>query len=418
MKEWNAYKELKTEIENLKEVLPMITDLKKPSIRPRHWQKVIEISGVSLNYENEDNFFLSDLIEAGLLRFQEDIVDITDSADKQLKIEQCLEEIKTFWETAIFEFSTWGKGRDYPCILNGMKVAEITERLDEDQMALAAMNAQRHVAPFKNVVEGQIRVFSEVSETLDMWIKVQMSWTSLETVFTGGDIARQMPVEAKKFQGIDKNWLKIMEKAVETKKVIQCCQNDMLKDFLPDLQKNLDVCQKSLEQYLEKKRKKFPRFYFVSNQTLLKILSQGSEPTSIQEDFEKLFDAINKVTFDKNPEKKGSNEKVIKAITQVMGKDEETVELSIIQKCEGTIEGWLRQLQEKMQDTIRDIIRTACQQVANMTVPQLREFVKSYTPQVALLGVQAMWTQKITEGLERTAKNEKGAMEQKRKEIQ
>lgn len=106
-----------------------------------------------------------------------------------------------------------------------------------------------------------------------MWVKVQMAWTSLETVFTSGDIARQMPAEAKKFQGIDKNWLKIMEKAVETKKVIQSCQNDMLKDFLPELQKNLDVCQKSLEQYLEKKRKKFPRFYFVSNPTLLKILS-------------------------------------------------------------------------------------------------------------------------------------------------
>jgi len=43
---------------------------------------VIEISGKPLNYENEDNFFLSDLIEAGLLRFTEDIVDITDSADK------------------------------------------------------------------------------------------------------------------------------------------------------------------------------------------------------------------------------------------------------------------------------------------------------------------------------------------------
>lgn len=69
LKEWNAYKELKTEIENLKEVLPMITDLKKPSIRPRHWEKVIEISGVKLNYENEDNFFLQDLIEANLLRF-------------------------------------------------------------------------------------------------------------------------------------------------------------------------------------------------------------------------------------------------------------------------------------------------------------------------------------------------------------
>lgn len=95
-----------------------------------------------------------------------------------------------------------------------------------------------------------------------------------------------------------------MEKAVETKKVIACCLNDMLKDFLPDLNRKLEDCQKMLEAYLEGKRKKFPRFYFVSNPTLLKILSQGSEPTSIQEDFEKLFDAITKVTFESAKDKK------------------------------------------------------------------------------------------------------------------
>jgi dynein heavy chain len=37
LKEWTAYKELKLSIENLKDVLPMIIDLKKPSIMPRHW---------------------------------------------------------------------------------------------------------------------------------------------------------------------------------------------------------------------------------------------------------------------------------------------------------------------------------------------------------------------------------------------
>lgn len=98
MKEWNAYKELKTEIDNLKDVLPIIMDLKKPSIKARHWLKVNEISGADLKFENEDNFYMSDLIEAGLLRFSEDIVDITDSADKQLKIESTLDEIKTFWD--------------------------------------------------------------------------------------------------------------------------------------------------------------------------------------------------------------------------------------------------------------------------------------------------------------------------------
>jgi dynein heavy chain len=86
--------------------------------------------------------------------------------------------------------------------------------------------------------------------------------------------------------------------------------------------------------------------YFVSGPTLLKILSQGSEPTSIQEDFEKLFDAITKVIFDKNHEKKGTNEKVIKAIIFVMGKDEEVVYLNNIVKCEGMIEIWLSNLEK------------------------------------------------------------------------
>lgn len=122
-------------------------------------------------------------------------------------------------------------------------------------------------------MELNIKVFSEVADNLDMWVKVQKLWTALEPVFTGGDIAKQMPLQAKQFMAIDKNWMKIMEKAVETKKVIVSCQNDMLKDFLPDLQRKLEDCQKMLEAYLEGKRKKFPRFYFVANQDLLKILS-------------------------------------------------------------------------------------------------------------------------------------------------
>jgi len=36
---------------------------------------------------------------------------------------------------------------------------------------------------------------------------------------------------------------------------------------------------------------------------LLKILSQGSDPNAVQGDFEKLFDAINRVTFDEQDRK-------------------------------------------------------------------------------------------------------------------
>lgn len=77
-------------------------------------------------------------------------------------------------------------------------------------MTLSSINAQRHVLPFKKRVEELIRVFSETSEILDLWIKVQKLWTNLEPVFTGGDIAKQMPIQAKAFAAIDKTWIKCM----------------------------------------------------------------------------------------------------------------------------------------------------------------------------------------------------------------
>ena len=42
-------------------------------------------------------------------------------------------------------------------------MTEITERLEEDQMILSSINAQRHVVPFKKQVEELIRRFSDTS---------------------------------------------------------------------------------------------------------------------------------------------------------------------------------------------------------------------------------------------------------------
>ena len=73
----------------------------------------------------------------------------------------------------------------------------------------------------------------------------------------------------------------------------------MLKAKLPEMYGELEKCSKALEGYLEQKRSKFPRFYFCSNSKLLQILSQGSDPTTMNAHYETVFDALEKVDHDK-----------------------------------------------------------------------------------------------------------------------
>ena len=406
LKGWDAYKELKQKVEDMTKILPLVKELSKSSIRPRHWDEIIQLTQKDIPYMSE-TFTLNQLLETNLLEFEVDIEDITESADKQLKLEKDLNEnIIAFWQDAELEIKNT-KEEPKPCLLGG-NIIDLQETLEEHIMQLNQMNAMRYVTPFKDIVGDCIHQYNEVSDTIEKWLKVQILWSSLVSVFSGGDIAKNMPNEAKKFAKLNKDWLKLMERANEQRNVIQCCTNDMLKSMLDPLQIDLEFCQKKLENYLESKRKLFPRFYFVSNTVLLKILSQGSDPNSVQEDFEKLFDAISRVNFDEQ------DRKMIVSIMECVGSDQEEVILSDPVKAEGSIEVWLSNLELEMQKSMRDICKTASSDCMQMP---LEDFI-NYQSQIALLGVQMIWTQKVQEVLEKISKEKSsGDLEKKRKEI-
>jgi len=249
LKSWEAYKELKQEIDDMTEILPLVTALAKPSIRNRHWDEVIELVKEEIPYQSE-TFTLQQLFKCPLLQFREEIEEITESADKQLKLEKTLkEEIISHWEEAELQIKTW-KGVDAPCTLGG-NILDIQEKLEEHLNQLNQMNAMKYVTPFKTEVTDRIALLSDVADVIEKWLKVQTLWTNLVSVFTSGDIARNLPTEAKLFKAIDKIWLKNMERAFETKVVVQCCQNELLKSSLGQMQMDLEKCQKQLDSYLE-----------------------------------------------------------------------------------------------------------------------------------------------------------------------
>ncbi len=121
-------------------------------IKDRHWEIIIQVTKKQLNYQQPDNFYFKELIEANLTVFQEDIEDIIDSAKKQDKIERTKNEIKFDWNAKEFLFKEWGVKRKVP-ILSGACIEEITEKLEEDISTTSGLSAMRHIGPFKEEVQ-------------------------------------------------------------------------------------------------------------------------------------------------------------------------------------------------------------------------------------------------------------------------
>jgi dynein heavy chain len=96
----------------------------------------------------------------------------------------------------------------------------------------------------------------------------------LENIFNAEDIQKQLPNEARQFQQVDKFWKDTMLRTKKSPLVIEACASEALLGKFQNNNKSLDEIQKCLEDYLETKRSAFPRFFFLSNDELLEILSQ------------------------------------------------------------------------------------------------------------------------------------------------
>jgi dynein heavy chain len=75
LREWQAYKELKNSIENLKQILPLISILKKDSIKDRHWEALNEKCGAThrIPYDQPEIFIVEDLVKAKILELVEEV---------------------------------------------------------------------------------------------------------------------------------------------------------------------------------------------------------------------------------------------------------------------------------------------------------------------------------------------------------
>lgn len=380
MQTWPAYIDLKNKIDDFNESLPLLELMTDKALKERHWNRLNKLLESDFDVASP-KFTLGMLLSAPILENKEDVEDICVGAVKELDIEAKLKQVIIDWSVVNLQLGPFKTRGDLT--LKGGETNEIIAGLEDSLMIMNSLVANRYNAPFKKDIMLWLGKIVSTSEILEKWLIVQNLWMYLEAVFVGGDISKQLPLEAKRFSNIDKNYVRIMMRAREIPNAVECCTGDeSLATMLTFLLDQLETCQKSLTGYLEAKRLLFPRFFFVSDPVLLEILGQGSDPTTIQPHLLSIFDALATVDF---------MEKTNDVIIAMNSANAEKVGLENDVQCQGGVEGWLGKLLKEMQDSMRTILAG----MANCLIDPEFNFgfeFPSFCGQAGLIGVQLLWT--------------------------
>jgi dynein heavy chain len=353
--------------------VPMIVTLRNKGMRDRHWEKIAEQLGV--NVHPIENFTTEEIIALNLKDSLELIQKIGESAAKEYQIEQALDKMEKEWESMnlqIHPYKETGTG-----VLKG--VDDINVILDEQITMTQTIMFSAFKGPFEERIDEWNRKLCCTSDVLEVWVAVQRNWLYLQPIFDSADINRQLPTEGKKFSTVDKTWRTTITAAKAKPKVVEFCDNTKLLERFRESEILLDQVQKGLSDYLETKRSVFARFYFLSNDELLSILSESKDVKLVQPHLKKCFEGIDKVKF--------MNDLKIDRIISPEG--EEIILSEKIDPVEKNVEVWMVELEQMMKESVKRVMGDA---IVDYTKTSRPKWMQKWAGMCVLNGSQMHWT--------------------------
>lgn len=149
------------------------------------------------------------------------------------------------------------------------------------------------------------------------------------------------------------------------------------------------VIEKSLNAYLDSKKMAFPRFFFLSNEELIEILSETKDPMNVQPFVKKCFEAVAELDFDPDLQIKGM-------------KSLEGEEVSFVKGVDPTgdangVERWLLGVEETIVKTLQTITADS---VLDYAAKKREKWILDWPGQVVIAISQVYWTRQVIKSLQ------------------
>lgn len=323
------------QIEMFKRAWPLLKLSTGEGFEKEHWKNLFYYLKLSKEVTVESLKFahflgnLNHLVAAG-----EQVKELQARAQGEVTIREAIQELRIWCDETKFSLYEHIQNERSTPLIKDWK--ELLTLLSDNQALLLSLKESRFFSRFADQI-GQFEAkLSILDECLVRLSAIQRKWVYLDPIFGRG----ALPQEQGRFKRVDDEYRSIMLSIKADERVLSLANMVGLKDTLDMLQDQLDRCQKALNEFLEDKRARFPRFYFLGDDDLLEILGQARNPSVIQSHLKKLFAGIHKVDIQTNS---------IKAMLSSAG---ETVSLRSAVAVSDEVETWLGNLAREMQSTL------------------------------------------------------------------
>jgi dynein heavy chain len=363
---------METVVKELVVTCPLLASLQSEAMRERHWDQL----GGKLEVEQEvPNPFrsgpelpLSALLKLKLHKHSGTVEQVVECAVKENKMEQALTRMGAFWESLEFQvenytqdnISSSGSSAD----TSDRKVVRLREQdfdtLDNDLIAVQGMLLSRFVGHFEQTVLHWYERLTRMSKVLRLIHEILEVWMYLAPLFLGSqEVQKELPADCKVFKAQDAVIKEVVDFCVNTRVVAKCAEAPNISERLAEVSAQIDRCKKSLVAFLEGKRRKFSRFYFVSEAALLDILSTSSEPEKLTPHIPKVFPGTTALVVTRT-EFRGKASVLATGWRSVSG--EETCSMSRAVELSGKVEEYFQQILEVQLQTLRSNLASAVAQ--------------------------------------------------------
>ncbi|CBZ28360.1 dynein heavy chain, point mutation [Leishmania mexicana MHOM/GT/2001/U1103] len=385
-------RQLRANIEQFKPLVPLLYALRS-HLQAGHWRAIYQQCGIPRDQQgfgpggvdNNDQRTLSDFVQLGMMDHLTSIESVASVAQKTYELESELMNMVTEWKRLVFEMEPYQD--TFKLKANDAMQLTLDEHILKTQSMLGKPTVRQTPALQARVTQWSDQL-NNTQSTMDEWFRCQSTWSYLEPIFVSADISRSLPAEKKMFVEIDDTWHAVMARTRATPQIITRCQDDSLYKTLSSANTNLEEILRKLQQFLETKRMAFPRFYFISNEELLQILSDSRDPYLVQPYLCKCFEGIKTLTFADHHDMVGMESAEGERVRFVR-----TVNPS---DHHNQVELWLQAVENAMKATIRDQLQQA---IGDYTQRKRTEFIRAWPGQVVIAVCCFFWTMEATQAM-------------------